>query len=177
VNRLRDEPSNAECEAWWEKLKREVTAEVIASLPAAKSGLNDSLPGAAHALKWFYTGDELIDLLDTVLREKRGAKYRPGEAQRQVNFALGGNGKGTGESRKVEPDWPDFEPDLWKKLDIPECSVYDLWERSPVRFEDGIHTREVLRSLFPTGPWLCFGRKKTQSRGDIGDGYHHKVAH
>jgi hypothetical protein len=174
VNTLRDEPSNAEFEAWWKALKREATAEVIAGLPAARGGLNKSIVGATHELKYFYSGSELIDLFDTILRQKRGSKYRPGEAERQVNFALGRNGKGTGERVKLEPDWPDFEPDLWKKLDIPECSVYDLWERSPVRFEEGIHTREILTAVFPCDPLLCFGRKKRKDE-DYGDGYHHLI--
>jgi len=120
-------PTRAEFEAWFKTLKNETTSEVIAGLPAPRGGLNDALPGATHALKHFYSESELIDLFDGVLREKRGAKYRPGEAARQVNFALNSDGTGTGERIKVEPDWPAFEPDLWRQVGVPERSVYDLW--------------------------------------------------
>jgi hypothetical protein len=158
-------PTQDEFHAWFDKLAKEATTSTLAELPAAGGGLNGSIPSATHALKHFYAASELIDLFDTALREKRGSNYRPGEAERQVNFALNSDNKGTGESRKVEPDWPDFEPDLSQRLEIPECSVYDLWDRSPIRFEDGVHTREILRAVFPCDPLLCFARKYSSGIG------------
>jgi hypothetical protein len=159
--------SAEEHEAWFEALKDSATQETIASLPAAGKGLNTALVSAAHTLKYFHNADTLIDLFDSVLRENRGRNYRSGEAARQVNFALGGSGSGTGAnvSAKIEPDWPSFEPDLARRLSIPEYGVYDLWEASPIRFEDGTHTRDVLKSLFPCGNLLCFSHKYRNGGG------------
>jgi hypothetical protein len=51
-----------------------------------------------------------------------------------------------------------YEPGLWSKVGIPEFSVYDLWEASPVKFDDDDrHTEEVIDYLFPDNPWLCCG--------------------
>ena len=37
--------------------------------------------------------------------------------------------------------------------------IADLWEASPIRFEDEEpHTAEILRALFPGNPLLCFGK-------------------
>jgi hypothetical protein len=36
--------------------------------------------------------------------------------------------------------------------------LYDLWEQSPVRFDDDCsHTEEIIDVLFPSDPWLCIG--------------------
>jgi hypothetical protein len=36
--------------------------------------------------------------------------------------------------------------------------IYDLWEASPLRFEDDLaHTEEIIDYLFPANPWLCVG--------------------
>jgi len=167
--------SAEEHEAWFEALKARATQEAIDSLPEAGGGLNTGIVSATHKLKYFYSEDELIDLFDGVLRERRGRDYRPGEAARQVNFALGSSGRGTGASvsTRLEPDWPSFEPDLARRLCIAEYSVYDLWEASPIRYEDGIHTREALMSLFGPAALITFGCKKRKGE-DTGSGYHHR---
>jgi hypothetical protein len=165
--------SAKEHEAWFNALKDSATQEAIASLPAAGGGLNTALVSATHALKHFHDEDTIIDLLDGVLRENRGSNYRSGEAARQVNYALRSSGRGTGASVRVklEPDWPKFEPDLAGRLRIAEYGVYDLWEASPIRYEDGTHTREVLMSLFGPAALITFGRKKRKGE-DTGSGFH-----
>ena len=36
--------------------------------------------------------------------------------------------------------------------------IYDLWEQSPVRFDDDrSHTEEIIDAIFPGNPWLCVG--------------------
>jgi hypothetical protein len=57
------------------------------------------------------------------------------------------------------PVWP--KPDLVRIREIVESGwrEYDLWERSPVRFEDdGSHAEETIDVLFPGDPLLCCGK-------------------
>jgi hypothetical protein len=40
--------------------------------------------------------------------------------------------------------------------------ISDLWEESPLRFEDSLaHTEEIIDALFPGDPWLCVGIGKS----------------
>jgi CHC2-type zinc finger protein len=68
------------------------------------------------------------------------------------------------EPRQVEPNnylsrWP--KPDLVRIREIVAggWSLYDLWERSPIRFESGdSHAEEIIDLLFPGNPFLCCGK-------------------
>ena len=60
---------------------------------------------------------------------------------------------------KPEPAWP--APDLEAIYEIVSSgpSLYDLWEGSPVRFEDGhSHADEIIDILLPGNPLLCVGK-------------------
>jgi hypothetical protein len=60
---------------------------------------------------------------------------------------------------KLEPTWP--EPDLIAIDNIVSAGpgLYNLWESSPVRYDDGnSHTEEIIDCLFPGNPLLCVGK-------------------
>lgn len=59
--------------------------------------------------------------------------------------------------------WPPRELD---ELDAIVCAgphLYDVWERSPCRFEDGgNHAEEIIDTVFPGDPLLCCGLSERQ---------------
>jgi hypothetical protein len=60
-----------------------------------------------------------------------------------------------------EPAWP--EPDVRHVYLLGKSGpgLYDLWERSPVRFEDEAdHCEQTIDVLFPGNPLLCVGKSK-----------------
>jgi hypothetical protein len=132
--------------------------DIIDRLPEPGSGLNTGILRAAHALKYFCGRDEIIDRLIPIVSAKRGRDCTR-EVTRQVNTAFGCTGAGGGGSFRRGSQWPEYESDLWRRMNIPEVSFGDLWNASPVKFTDGEpHTREVLEALFQGDPLLCFGR-------------------
>jgi hypothetical protein len=161
--RLRD----VNLEEYWralDKLDAQVEGtiqNIIDRLPEPGSGLNTGILRAAHALKYFCRRDEISDRLIPVVSAKRGRDCTR-EVTRQVNTAFGCTGAGGGsDSFQRTQEWPEYEPYLWRRMNIAEISVYDLWESSPIRFDDDEqHTREVLQELFQADPLLCFGRSK-----------------
>jgi len=56
--------------------------------------------------------------------------------------------------------WPEANPEQIEAVAASGLGVVDLWERSPIRFEDDEpHTAEILPRLFPGDPLLCIGSK------------------
>jgi hypothetical protein len=63
----------------------------------------------------------------------------------------------------TKTSWPIADPEKRAQLVDPDFALVDLWERSPIRFDDAkAYTHSVLRQLFPSDPLLCFG--ETMSR-------------
>lgn len=64
---------------------------------------------------------------------------------------------------KPEPAWP--APDLTaiERITSGEPLLSDLWEESPVKFEDSdSHAEEIIDTLFPGNPLLCVGKSSHQ---------------
>jgi hypothetical protein len=63
-----------------------------------------------------------------------------------------------------EPAWPNVNFRLRAKALESGWSLYDLFERSPIRFDDGdSHAEEVIPILFPNNPLICVGWEKTKA--------------
>ena len=59
--------------------------------------------------------------------------------------------------------WPDPDPGAIAAITKNGPTLYDLWESSPVRFNDDVsHTEEVVDALFPGDPLLCCGLDSQQ---------------
>jgi hypothetical protein len=55
--------------------------------------------------------------------------------------------------------WPARDQALVKRIAADGPGLYDLWESSPVRFDDGqSHTEDLVDALFPGNPLLCVGQ-------------------
>jgi hypothetical protein len=60
--------------------------------------------------------------------------------------------------------WPEVNLRLKAKALELGWSLYDLYERSPLRFGDGhSHAKEILPVLFPNNPLLCVGLEKNRA--------------
>jgi len=55
--------------------------------------------------------------------------------------------------------WPSVNAEQREAIIATGAGLVDLWEISPVRFEDSkSHTEEIIDTLFPNNPLLCAGR-------------------
>jgi hypothetical protein len=64
---------------------------------------------------------------------------------------------------KPEPTWP--APDLIAIDNIVSSGpgLYNLWEQSPMRFDDSnSHAEEIIDCLFPGNPLLCIGKSNEE---------------
>jgi len=58
----------------------------------------------------------------------------------------------------VKSGWPKANPEKRAGLIDPKFGLYDLWESSPIRFDDDKpHTLKILKALFLGDPLLCCG--------------------
>jgi hypothetical protein len=72
---------------------------------------------------------------------------------------------------KPEPIWPEPDLDAIDAIVSAGPGLYDLWEQSPMRYDDSnSHTEEIIGCLFPGNPFLCVGKSNddftTQRRED-----------
>jgi hypothetical protein len=147
-----------------------ITRELILNgLPEPGGGLNDGLLVAAIKLKeWLNcSASTVVDILLPIASERRGRDCTK-EVTRQVETAF--NSSGNCEAKG--PKGTHYEPGLWREIGIREASLADLWEASPVKWDDGEpHSEEIIDALFPGNPWLCCGQTtyafETRRREDL----------
>lgn len=64
------------------------------------------------------------------------------------------------QNAKASAKWPEPNAEQIEAVAASGLGVVDLWEASPIRFEDAEpHTAEILPRLFPGDPLLCIGSK------------------
>ena len=58
-----------------------------------------------------------------------------------------------------QPQWPSINVEQREAVLATGLGLVDLWEASPVRFDDTeAHTEEIIDTLFPGNPLLCAGQ-------------------
>ncbi len=93
---------------------------------------------------------EINHTLDTAYRD--AGNFVPGAYNCGVRFIK-------------EKKWPDRNPEAIAAIIKDGPGVYDLWERSPMRWDDDqSHTDEIIDALFPGNPWLCVGHHAKEFR-------------
>jgi hypothetical protein len=132
--------------------------DMLASAPHRGGQLNNWIFRAAKALHKYRSPDEIVDLLYAATQ---GEPLQRGEIERAVRrSAPGGSVVIHTADGASQPAWPGVDHELCAKI-ISEADgygLYDLWERSPVRFEDDQqHSEEIIDILFPGDPLLCCG--------------------
>ncbi len=77
-----------------------------------------------------------------------------------------------------ERQWPKPDLEAIRAIVALGLGLHDLWERSPVRFDDTeSHAEEVVEALFPANPLLCVGQsvcKFATRRRDCWRGHLHR---
>jgi hypothetical protein len=100
-----------------------------------------------------------------------GALWSENKAEAVVEKLLGEAPKITAQAAgqpkqsqpETEPKWPARNPEQIDAIVRAGSGLYDLWENSPVRFDDeGNYAEEIIDVLFPGNPLLCIGKTAYQ---------------
>jgi hypothetical protein len=79
-----------------------------------------------------------------------------------------------------KPAWPEPDGEAIRAIVERGYGLYDLWERSPVRFEDkNSHAEQIIDALFPGNPLLCVAQASYQfatRRRECWRGHLHRLA-
>ena len=142
--------------------------DLLASPPRRGGGLNNWFYRVARVLHPYRESAEIIELLraatagesvkhgeiERAVERSKATAWKPGQATQRVTRALA---------------WPKVNAEQREAVIASGGGLVDLWEMSPVRFEDNeSHTEEIIDALFPANVLLCVGRNNsnfdTQSR-------------
>lgn len=137
-----------------------LTAAEIPPCPPAGEGVHRWLMEAAWACrKAGLAPDAAANELEarmtrrpTSRNEIEGAVRKAFDAQRVVWHS----------KRNWQPPakWPEPNAEQIEAVAASGLGVADLWEASPIRFDDDEpRTAEILERLFPGDPWICAGSK------------------
>jgi hypothetical protein len=91
-----------------------------------------------------------------------GGRLRKGKLERQWTGALkwvaNHGGVRVADSEIEQSDQLEIDHSRVDEIVHRRPGLYDMWESSPVRFEeDRSHTEEIIDVVFPGDPWLCVG--------------------
>jgi hypothetical protein len=144
--------------------------DLLACPPRRGQGLNLWFYRAARLLHPYRTPLEIIELLKAVTS---GEPIRHGEIERAVDRSAATAWK-PGQPPCYTPQgsaWPKVNDEQREAVVTAGGDLVDLWETSPVRFQDNeSHTEEIIDALFPSDPLLCAGRNNcdfvTRSRSE-----------
>jgi hypothetical protein len=132
--------------------------DLLGSPPRRGDGLNLWFYRVARVLHPYRDFSEIIELLRA---STAGEPVKPGEIERAVQRSAATAWK------PGEPAQTAVQGSAWPKVNVEQreaviasgAGLVDLWEISPVRFEDNkSHTEEIIDALFPGNPLLCAGR-------------------
>jgi len=144
--------------------------DLLASPPHRGGGLNNWLYRAARVLHPFRDSAKIVELLRAATA---GEPVKRGEIERAVERSKATAWR-PGQTPQNVPQasaWPKVNAEQRQAVITSGGGLVDLWEISPMRFEDNeSHTEEIIDALFPGDPLLCAGRSnsdfRTQSRMD-----------
>jgi hypothetical protein len=144
--------------------------DLLASPPRAGEGVNWYLFRVARILHPFRSDGEIHDILRAAIAGC-GRLVTEKEIRRAVENSRATAWKpGEANSMRIKPPWPKVNQEQREAvIAAMGVGLVDLWEISPIRFEDNFpHTEEIIGALFPGNPLLCCGKSKavfaTQSR-------------
>jgi hypothetical protein len=135
--------------------------DMLASPPQRGEGLNNWLYRTARVLHPFRAEADIVQLLDAATN---GQPVKPGEIERAVaNSAATAWKPGQRAASHPAPTWPRVNLEQREAVTASGFGLVDLWEASPVRFEDNAaHTELIVDALFPGDPLLCVGKSSHQ---------------
>ena len=135
--------------------------DLLASPPHRGEGLNLWFYRVARVLHPYRDSAEIVELLCAATA---GEPIKRGEIERAVERSKATVWKAGEPSHSAArtPQWPKLNAEQREAVIALRAGLVDLWETSPVRFEDNeSHTEEIIDVLFPDNPLLCAGRSNS----------------
>ena len=153
--------------------------DLLASPPKAGEGVNLYLFRLARVLHPYRSVHDIVDTLRAVIAGC-GRVVTEKEIHRAVeNSKAAAWTPGQGAPERATPPWPPLNTEQREAVIAGMgMGLVDLWEMSPVRFEDNdSHCEEIIDTLFPDNPLLCCGkssfdfatRPREHWRGELGE--------
>jgi hypothetical protein len=137
--------------------------DLLASPPRAGGGVNLYLFRVARGMHPHRSEREILDTLRAVTAGC-GRIVTETELRRAVeNSRAAVWTPGSGNPVRATPAWPIINVEQREAVIADGFGLVDLWELSPVRFEDNdAHTEEIVDLLFAENPLLCCGKNKSE---------------
>ena len=150
--------------------------DLLSSPPQRGKGLNLWLYRVARVLHPYRDSAEIIELLGAATA---GEPIKHGEIERAVDRS-----KATAWKPGQAPQnttrltaWPKVNVEQREAAIESGAGLVDLWENSPVQFEDNkSHTEEIIDALFPGNPLLCCGRSNSDFETKLREEWHGQLA-
>ena len=135
--------------------------DLLASPPQRGEGLNNWLYRTARVLHPYRAGTDIVQLLAAATG---GQPVKPGEIERAVeNSAATAWKPGQRAAPQPAPAWTPVNVEQREAVAASGFGLVDLWEASPVRFDDNAaHAEAIVDALFPGNPLLCVGKSSHQ---------------
>jgi hypothetical protein len=136
--------------------------DLLAAPPQRGGGLNNWFYRVARVLHPYRHSNEIIELLRAATA---GEPVKRGEIERAVERSKATAWKPgqAPQNTTREAAWPRVNAEQREAVIAAGAGLVDLWEISPVRFEDKeSHTEEIIDTLFPGDPLLCAGRSNSE---------------
>lgn len=137
--------------------------DLLASPPRAGEGVNLYLFRVARVLHPYRSEREILETLRAVTAGC-GRIVTETELRRAVeNSRAAVWTPGSGNPVRATPAWLIINVEQREAVIADGFGLVDLWELSPVRFEDNdAHTEEIVDLLFAENPLLCCGKNKSE---------------
>jgi hypothetical protein len=133
--------------------------DLLASPPHRGQGLNLWFYRVSRLLHPFRNPAEVADLLRAATA---GELVRHGEIERAVTRSAATAWRPRQPFVRRASAWPSLNSEQREAIVRDGGGLVDLWEISPVRFEDNTaHTEALIDALFPNNPLLCAGRSNS----------------
>jgi hypothetical protein len=152
--------------------------ELLRACPHTGEGVHDWLFRVARQLHWHMPASEIVSFLES--RVANCGRYVPRseivDAVRNSLECAWQPGSRDSQSIHQAPKWPGVNQEQREAIIRDGVGLVDLWENSPVRFDDNdAHTEALIDALFPGDPLLCCGlsnsdfdtRLRSEWRGEL----------
>jgi hypothetical protein len=133
--------------------------DLLSAPPRRGGGLNLWLYRVARVLHPYRASAEIISLLKAATA---GEPIKHGEIERAVERSKATAWHPGQPPVPQAPAWPKVNLEQREAVTASGPGLVDLWEISPIRFEDpDPHSEEIIDALFPGDPLLCAGRSNS----------------
>jgi len=139
--------------------------DMLAACPGAGAGVHNWLFRVARVLHPFYADKHEMAALIAGAAAGCGRDVPQGEIEAAIAnseacaWRPGAKQQGTKPQPSSRASWPLRNDERIEAVIAASevCGLVDLWEASPMRFEDAPATEELIDALFPGDPLLCCG--------------------